>query len=991
MTPVSLLKENPCVVCQSTEKKFLFVRLGETFVRCLGCGLIYQDPPPEKEETQTFYEKNYYENFGDLNIAIQKARASLYQDVLARSERVRRTGRLLDVGSGYGDFLRLAGERGWEAWGIEPSEQAREVGGGPRVLDQTVESSDFPEGYFDIISLWNVLDCLPDPKSALEKIHRWLRPGGLLVIRTPNSTFHVAVYRFYVLFRSLLESLGWEKDTSVFHRANFDRKTLTELLRNAGFGDVQIRNGVPTQGDAYQVSPRAHFVETGKYLVHSFATLVESLSGARLLTGSTLIAFSSKGSAPAPSSESLVPGTPARILLKRVMLHALALLGYLLGLPLWFRLRGKARQIRVLLYHCVSERRRSDENVTESQFKKQLDFLKTHYSLISLEEATTVLGQGRLPLRPSVAITFDDGYQDNYEVVYPLLKERKVPVTIFLLAWEEGAERRLSFMVEGGPLERLLSWEEVRTMAASGAVELGSHGRSHSPLADLPPEKLADEVRGSKEKIESEISRPVHFFSYPFGTRVDFDSRVKSLIKQAGYRAAFSAVYGTNGTGADPFLLRRIGIEASDTLFTFRAKLNGALGLLQIFAFPLVRRLIRWFDVAVLGRTLRKRKAGGPLLLISVDFPPHTDGVSTISREMCRRIAERGRKVRVIGPRDRGDRDFDATQPYPVVRVPGYEWGYLRFLPLLFATPWVVLRHRIRKIFAMNIAYGGVLAWALSFFVPLEYVIFSYGYEFEKVRSFPPAQRLYLSIYRRARKIVACSHLVKERLVGFGAPPEKIEVLYPAVDLDRFQPGEAPREFLEKKGIASKRILLTVGRLIERKGHDQVIRALPEILRLFPDVLYGIVGIGPHEVRLRELVRSLNLEGHVRFLGKVPDSELVLMYRASSVFVMPSREIEAGGHVEGFGIVYLEANACGRPVIGGRSGGVAEAIREGETGLLVDPSDPREIAEKVIRLLSHPKEAEVMGGRGKEWVRQAFDWERYTEKAYQFLSGEALP
>jgi len=991
MNPAGLLKENPCVVCQSREKKFLFVRLGEAFVRCLECGLIYKDPPPEEEEVQTFYEKNYYENFGDLNLAIQKARLSLYRDALDRSERVRLSGRLLDVGSGYGDFLRLAEERGWEAWGIEPSETAREIGGGPRVLNQTVESSDFPGDHFDLISLWNVLDCLPHPRRALEKIRGWLRPGGLLVIRTPNSTFHVAVYRFYVLFHSFLEFIGWEKDTSVFHRANFDRKTLTELLHHAGFCGIEVRNGVPTQGDAYQVSPRAHFVERGKQLVHAFASLMEFLSGGRWLTGSTLMAFSSKDGTSARPSGPLVPGTPVRIFLKRVMLHLLALLGYLLGLPLWSKLCGKGREVRVLHYHCVSERRRSDENVTESQFRKQMDFLQGHYSLISLAEAVASLEKEGLPSRPSAALTFDDGYQDNYEIVYPLLRERKIPVTIFLLTGGEGEERRLSFMVEGGPQERLLSWEEVRRMAASGAVEFGSHGQSHSPLADLSSEKLAGEVRGSKEKIESETSLRVSFFSYPFGTRIDFDSRVKAAVKQAGYRAAFLAVYGTNGPGADPFLLRRIGIEASDTLFTFRAKLNGALGLLQIFSFPFVRRLIRWFDIVILRRTLRTRKTGPPLLLISVDFPPHTDGVSTISREMCRRIAERGRRVRVVGPSDRGDRAFDRAQPYPVHRVPGYEWGYLRFLPLLIATPWVVLRHGIRKIFAMNIAYGGILAWALSFFLPLEYVIFSYGYEFEKVRSVPLAWRLYLSIYRRARQIVACSQLVKERLVRFGAPPEKIEVLYPAVDLERFKPGKVPADFLEKKGIAGKKILLTVGRLIERKGHDLVFRALPEVLRVFPDVLYCIVGIGEQENQIRELVRSLGLEDSVRFLGKIPDEELVQMYRAASVFVMPSREIEAGGHIEGFGIVYLEANACGRPVIGGRSGGVVEAIREGETGLLVDPSNPRELAEKVLYLLSHPREAEALGGQGLHWVRQTFNWDRYTEEAYRLLSGEDLP
>jgi phosphatidylinositol alpha-1,6-mannosyltransferase len=290
----------------------------------------------------------------------------------------------------------------------------------------------------------------------------------------------------------------------------------------------------------------------------------------------------------------------------------------------------------------------------------------------------------------------------------------------------------------------------------------------------------------------------------------------------------------------------------------------------------------------------------------------------------------------------------------------------------------------------MNIAYGGILSWLLSLALPLEYVIFAYGYEFEKVKQNPLARWLYQRIYRRANSIICCSKEVRQRLICFGAPAGKIEVLYPAVDLNRYLPCEVPRNYLEEKGLLGRKIILTVGRLIERKGHDQVLKALPKIVHSFPSVLYCIVGIGPHEAKLRTQVQSLGLENHVRFMGKMSEDDLHLLYNASEVFVMPSREISEGGHVEGFGIVYLEAYACGKPVIGGNSGGVSEAIRDGETGLLVNPSSSDEIAEKIVDLLSHPEKAQRLGRQGLEWVRQHFDWERYSEKAHALLCGDHL-
>lgn len=987
---IKTLKQG-CLVCGAEEAHPILVKEGMSFVRCVRCGLIYQNLPSSPETSREFYERHYYEDFGDRASLIQRARLSLYRSFLSECLGTHRRGRLLDIGSGYGDFLKMAESDGWEGWGIEPSLEAGESSRqilGERVLNQTLESADFPQGHFDVITLWNVLDCLLDPRGALARIHRWLSPDGLLFIRTPNAFFHLGIYRFYKLFRPLLERLGWKKEASVFLRANFNASCLKRLLAETGFSDIRIENGMPTEGDAYRVSSHGPLVKIAKGLVFSIARGVSTLTGNRLFIGSNLVAKASKGVTPPLRIPPATLAIQSRIILKTLFLHLLALLGYLLGLPLWRKLSGKDREIRILRYHGVSEYQTSDLNVKESAFKKQLQLLSRRYSVISLEEAVKSMKEGILPAGRPVAITFDDGYQNNYEVAYPLLKAQGMSAAIFLLTGGEGPT----------PFDRLLQWDQVRILAASGTT-FGSHGRRHVHLGGLSAGEVRHEMVSSKEKIESETHQAVRFFSYPYGTSLDFDEETKRLARESGYEAAFSAIFGTNGPlrgllrgpRRDRFALRRIGIEASDTQFTFQAKLNGAIDLLSLFDLRPLRRIIRWVDTVFLKTVPPPSPKKRPFLLVSVDFPPHKDGISTISRELAARIAARGEKMFVIGPRDPGDHKFDAGQGYRVFRVPGYDWGYLRFLPLLLATPWVVFRYGIRKIFAMSVSYGGILSWLLSFFSSLEYIVFAHGYEFEKVRKFPLAHRLYLKIFRCARKVITNSRAVRDRLLLFGVPSEKVEVLHPAVDSEWFHPREVPDEYLAEKGLKGRKILLTVGRLIKRKGHDQMLEALPLIRECFPNVLYCIVGIGPEEKAIRDRIHSLNLEGHVHLWGRVSDEELVLLYNACEIFVMPSREIPEGGHIEGFGIVYLEANACGKPVIGGRSGGVGEAIQDGETGFLVDPARPEEIAGKVIEFLSRPERAEEMGACGLRRVRQAFNWEQYVDQAYQWLEERPLP
>ena len=171
-------------------------------------------------------------------------------------------------------------------------------------------------------------------------------------------------------------------------------------------------------------------------------------------------------------------------------------------------------------------------------------------------------------------------------------------------------------------------------------------------------------------------------------------------------------------------------------------------------------------------------------------------------------------------------------------------------------------------------------------------------------------------------------------------------------------------------------MLLSVARLVPRKGIDTVLQALPQLLVQSPDLQYWIVGNGPTRASLGQQAQELGLMHAVRFMDEVSDSDLPDIYRRATIFVMPARADYHAGSVEGFGIVYLEASASGLPVVAANSGGAAEAVIENETGLLVPSDDPPALTQALLRLLDDPALRQQMGRAGRLWVEREMNWDR---------------
>jgi phosphatidyl-myo-inositol dimannoside synthase len=223
----------------------------------------------------------------------------------------------------------------------------------------------------------------------------------------------------------------------------------------------------------------------------------------------------------------------------------------------------------------------------------------------------------------------------------------------------------------------------------------------------------------------------------------------------------------------------------------------------------------------------------------------------------------------------------------------------------------------------------------------------------------------------------------------WGLPRGRIRVIHPGVDADRFTPAARDQRARAALGWGDRPVVMTAGRLQRRKGHDQMIRALRTIRESIPDVLYAIVGDGEERDYLGELVDRERQEGHVQFLGALDDDGLIRCYQQCDLFVLPNRQV--GEDIEGFGMVLVEAQACGKPVVAGASGGTAETMRIPETGRVVPCEGPDQLAAVVVSLLGDRPLLDRMGAEARSWAAGHFDWSVLVRQAEGLLLGGPVP
>ena len=207
----------------------------------------------------------------------------------------------------------------------------------------------------------------------------------------------------------------------------------------------------------------------------------------------------------------------------------------------------------------------------------------------------------------------------------------------------------------------------------------------------------------------------------------------------------------------------------------------------------------------------------------------------------------------------------------------------------------------------------------------------------------------------------------------------------PGIDIKHFIPTDAAA-LRQSLGLTDKKVIVSVGRLVHRKGQDRLIEAMPKILKSIPSAHLLLVGEGPYRKHLQKLVIEHKLERSITFIGRIQYNDLPTYICAGDIFAMPSRSRLMGLEVEGLGIVYLEASACGLPVLAGNSGGAPDAVVQNTTGWVVDGTDNKQIATAAIELLNNVESSQKMGMAGRQWIIDNWRWEIWSKDFEDMLN-----
>ncbi len=404
------------------------------------------------------------------------------------------------------------------------------------------------------------------------------------------------------------------------------------------------------------------------------------------------------------------------------------------------------------------------------------------------------------------------------------------------------------------------------------------------------------------------------------------------------------------------------------------------------------------------------------ILLNACQTLPEKGGIATYTHELAHRLGEKGHSVSVL-TYPSAVSPLSPSRHYEVQRYPSFDVRPLaksggsraslltRLPPKVVAmaldTARVVRRipgeQQNRILWAVTWWPEALAAYLVSRILKIPYVITAHGYE----AILPVHTRrhfLYKRVLDGAARVFAVSAHTADCLVQCKVSEERLRVIHNGVRPEQFALDGQTRRLLEQArkhfALDERFVLLTVARLVPRKGHLAVLCALAALKSRIPNLRYVIVGDGPTKGRLHQAVRDLSLEDIVLFGGEVSDQERTSLLHACDVFVMPNSDILRPDGVldtEGFGIVFLEASACGKPAIAGKAGGAPEAVLDGQTGILVDPANTDELEDAIFRLYSDRDLALRLGLEGKQRIEREFTWDELTEKYLNELTSILPP
>ena len=375
------------------------------------------------------------------------------------------------------------------------------------------------------------------------------------------------------------------------------------------------------------------------------------------------------------------------------------------------------------------------------------------------------------------------------------------------------------------------------------------------------------------------------------------------------------------------------------------------------------------------------------ILLLSEIFPPKHGGSGRWFFELYRRLSPGSVTILTHDNQDPEQQQIDQAYPQPTIRQPmtSKSWGLksitgLRFYGRMLYQALKQKPANLSQIHCGRTIHEGFTGLMLSKLLRKPLICYVHGEDVEVARSSRELAFMVRQVLKGSTKLICNSNNTKNLLVEhWQIPVDKITVLHPGVDEQRFIPVPADDTFREQQGWQQRIVCLTVGRLQKRKGHDRMIMALPQIVTQYQQFLYVIVGNGEELPTLKQLVQQYQVEPYVQFKAEITDAELIQCYQQCDFFILPNRT--EGNDIEGFGMVLVEAQAAGKPVIAGDSGGTRETMLVGTTGLIADCTNPQCIQNAVITLLSSRSEQQFSAEQCRTHVIKHYTWQQHSVKA----------
>ena len=381
------------------------------------------------------------------------------------------------------------------------------------------------------------------------------------------------------------------------------------------------------------------------------------------------------------------------------------------------------------------------------------------------------------------------------------------------------------------------------------------------------------------------------------------------------------------------------------------------------------------------------------LLVLTELFLPTKGGTAVWAGEVYRRLG--GKEIHIVTADVPGAASVDAAHPNTIHRLNLRRVPWLRpeslsmYARFFFTSLRLATTQRFDANHAFRALPEGLVAWAVARLTWRPVTLYAHGEELTTWGRGRKYRAMRFAL-RHANQVVANSEHTRDTLLAMGIAAQRIAVIYPGVDVAVFRPGLDTSGLRESLGIdQGEKLVFSVGRLTRRKGFDQTIRAIAQLRAENIPVHYVIAGIGEDSDYLDGLMREHGLQGIVHLIGAVDAAALPRWLGTCDVFAMPNREINSDN--EGFGMVFIEAAACGKPVVAGTDGGTGAAVVGGETGLRVNGKDLPAVTMALRRLLSDPILAQLLGATGHTRVQAEFSWERVAEKTRDFVAESSLP